>query len=114
MAGASLSPSSRAIAARFDLPLALTGPGHGPRRDACEEQVNFGTNSINAYCVSDRAQVEACDYSNVKGQLDKIVMLKMCEHVGVKSIVSRCKSPVAEGNLSRFPSATGPSSEATR
>ena len=56
-----------------------------------QEQVNFGTDRINAYGVSDRAKVEVCDYRNVKGQFDKIVSLEMCEHVGVKNIVSYYK-----------------------
>ncbi|HEY0469106.1 MAG TPA: cyclopropane-fatty-acyl-phospholipid synthase family protein, partial [Polyangiaceae bacterium] len=56
-----------------------------------QEQVNFGTDRINAYGVSDRAKVEVCDYRNVTGQFDKIVSLEMCEHVGVKNIVSYYK-----------------------
>jgi cyclopropane fatty-acyl-phospholipid synthase-like methyltransferase len=56
-----------------------------------QEQVNFGTDRINAYGVADRAKVEVCDYRNVKGQFDKIVSLEMCEHVGVKNIVSYYK-----------------------
>ncbi|MEP7052460.1 MAG: class I SAM-dependent methyltransferase, partial [Pseudomonadota bacterium] len=53
--------------------------------------VNFGTDRINAYGVGDRAKVEVCDYRNVTGQFDKIVSLEMCEHVGVKNIVSYYK-----------------------
>jgi cyclopropane fatty-acyl-phospholipid synthase-like methyltransferase len=56
-----------------------------------QEQVNFGTDRINAYGVGDRAKVEVCDYRNVTGQFDKIVSLEMCEHVGVKNIVSYYK-----------------------
>jgi cyclopropane fatty-acyl-phospholipid synthase-like methyltransferase len=55
------------------------------------EQVAFGTERIQAYGVSDRARVEVCDYRNVKGTFDKIVSLEMCEHVGIKNIVSYYK-----------------------
>jgi cyclopropane fatty-acyl-phospholipid synthase-like methyltransferase len=55
------------------------------------EQVAFGTERINAYGVADRAKVEVCDYRNVTGRFDKIVSLEMCEHVGVKNIVSYYK-----------------------
>ena len=56
-----------------------------------QEQVNFGTDRIKAYGVQDRAEVKVCDYRNVQGQFDKIVSLEMCEHVGVKNIVSYYK-----------------------
>ena len=56
-----------------------------------QEQVNFGTDRINAYGVADRAKVEVCDYRNVKGQFDKIVSLEMVEHVGIKNIVTYYK-----------------------
>jgi len=56
-----------------------------------QEQVNFGTDRINAYGVSDRAKVEVCDYRNVQGQFDKIVSLEMVEHVGVKNLVNYYK-----------------------
>jgi len=51
-----------------------------------QEQVNFGTDRINAYGVADRARVEVCDYRNVHGQYDKIVSLEMVEHVGIKNL----------------------------
>ncbi len=56
-----------------------------------QEQVDFGTERIQAYGVSDHARVEVCDYRNVKGTFDKIVSLEMCEHVGIKNIVSYYK-----------------------
>ncbi len=56
-----------------------------------QEQVNFGTERIAEYGVSDRAKVEVCDYRNVTGQFDKIVSLEMVEHVGVKNIVNYYK-----------------------
>lgn len=56
-----------------------------------QEQVNFGTDRINAYGVADKAKVEVCDYRNVKGQFDKIVSLEMVEHVGIKNIVTYYK-----------------------
>jgi cyclopropane fatty-acyl-phospholipid synthase-like methyltransferase len=52
-----------------------------------QEQVNFGTDRIAQYGVSDRARVEVCDYRNVTGQFDKIVSLEMVEHVGIKNLV---------------------------
>lgn len=52
-----------------------------------QEQVNFGTERIAQYGVSDRAKVEVCDYRNVTGQFDKIVSLEMVEHVGIKNLV---------------------------
>jgi len=53
-----------------------------------QEQVNFGTDRINKYGVSDRAKVEVCDYRNVTGKFDKIVSLEMVEHVGIKNLVT--------------------------
>lgn len=50
------------------------------------EQVDFGTERIAQYGVSDRAKVEVRDYRNVGGQFDKIVSLEMVEHVGVKNL----------------------------
>lgn len=52
-----------------------------------QEQVNFGTDRIAKYGVSDRAKVEVCDYRNVQGKFDKIVSLEMVEHVGIKNLV---------------------------
>ena len=51
-----------------------------------KEQVDFGTDRIKAYGVSDHARVEVCDYRNVTGQYDKIVSLEMVEHVGIKNL----------------------------
>lgn len=56
-----------------------------------QEQVNFGTDRINAYGVGDRAKVEVCDYRNIQGQFDKIVSLEMVEHVGIKNLVGYYK-----------------------
>ena len=56
-----------------------------------QEQVDFGTDRIKEYGVSDRAKVEVCDYRNVTGQFDKIVSLEMVEHVGIKNLVSYFK-----------------------
>jgi sphingolipid C9-methyltransferase len=53
-----------------------------------QEQVNFGTDRIAKYGVSDRAKVEVCDYRNVTGKFDKIVSLEMVEHVGIKNLVA--------------------------
>jgi cyclopropane fatty-acyl-phospholipid synthase-like methyltransferase len=53
-----------------------------------QEQVNFGTERIAKYGVSDRAKVEVCDYRNVSGKFDKIVSLEMVEHVGIKNLVA--------------------------
>jgi len=53
-----------------------------------QEQVNFGTDRIAKYGVSDRAKVEVCDYRNVQGKFDKIVSLEMVEHVGIKNLVA--------------------------
>jgi cyclopropane fatty-acyl-phospholipid synthase-like methyltransferase len=53
-----------------------------------QEQVNFGTERIAQYGVSDRAKVEVCDYRNITGQFDKIVSLEMVEHVGIKNLVA--------------------------
>jgi len=53
-----------------------------------QEQVNFGTDRIAKYGVSDRAKVEVCDYRNIQGKFDKIVSLEMVEHVGIKNLVS--------------------------
>lgn len=53
-----------------------------------QEQVNFGTDRIAKYGVSDRAKVEVCDYRNVTGKFDKIVSLEMVEHVGIKNLVT--------------------------
>lgn len=52
-----------------------------------QEQVNFGTERIAKYGVSDRAKVEVCDYRNIQGKFDKIVSLEMVEHVGIKNLV---------------------------
>jgi cyclopropane fatty-acyl-phospholipid synthase-like methyltransferase len=52
-----------------------------------QEQVNFGTDRIAKYGVSDRAKVEVCDYRNIQGKFDKIVSLEMVEHVGIKNLV---------------------------
>jgi cyclopropane fatty-acyl-phospholipid synthase-like methyltransferase len=52
-----------------------------------QEQVNFGTDRIAKYGVSDRAKVEVCDYRNITGKFDKIVSLEMVEHVGIKNLV---------------------------
>lgn len=51
-----------------------------------QEQVDFGTDRIEKYGVSDRAQVKVCDYRNVTGPFDKIVSLEMVEHVGIKNL----------------------------
>lgn len=51
-----------------------------------QQQVDFGTDRIAKYGVSDRASVEVCDYRNVQGKFDKIVSLEMVEHVGVKNL----------------------------
>ncbi len=53
-----------------------------------QEQVNFGTDRIAKYGVSDRAKVEVCDYRNIQGKFDKIVSLEMVEHVGIKNLVA--------------------------
>lgn len=51
-----------------------------------QEQVDFGTDRIKKYGVTDRAKVEVCDYRNIQGQFDKIVSLEMVEHVGTKNL----------------------------
>ncbi len=51
-----------------------------------QEQVDFGSDRIKKYGVTDRAKVEVCDYRNIKGQFDKIVSLEMVEHVGTKNL----------------------------
>lgn len=51
-----------------------------------QEQVDFGTQRIKEYGVSDLARVEVCDYRNVQGKFDKIVSLEMVEHVGIKNL----------------------------
>lgn len=56
-----------------------------------QEQVNFGTDRIAQYGVSDRAKVEVCDYRNIQGQFDKIVSLEMVEHVGIKNLTGYYK-----------------------
>lgn len=56
-----------------------------------QEQVNFGTDRIAKYGVSDRAKVEVCDYRNIQGTFDKIVSLEMVEHVGIKNLVGYYK-----------------------
>jgi cyclopropane fatty-acyl-phospholipid synthase-like methyltransferase len=56
-----------------------------------QEQVDFGTDRINKYGVSDRAEVKVCDYRNVTGPFDKIVSLEMVEHVGIKNLVNYYK-----------------------
>lgn len=51
-----------------------------------EEQVKFGSRSIEEYGVEDRARVEVCDYRDIQGRFDKIVSLEMVEHVGIKNL----------------------------
>lgn len=56
-----------------------------------QEQVDFGTERIQKYGVSDHAEVKVCDYRNAVGPFDKIVSLEMVEHVGIKNLVSYYK-----------------------